>query len=58
MNSTRTIRIFKVIFYPMGAALQFFVLPRLWMALPIAAALLGLAMVNLSKLLDVGRYER
>ena len=54
-TAMRTVRIIKVIFYPAAAMLQFFVLPSKLMAGALALGLLGLAAVNLSRLLGSKR---
>jgi hypothetical protein len=48
----RTMRICKVIMYPMVAVLQFFIARPAWLAFPIAAGLIAVAVLNLSRLLS------
>jgi len=53
----RALRIFKVVAYPLFGAFQFFVVPW-WFALILCVALVGIAAMNLSRLLQERPRDR
>jgi len=54
-NIQRALRVLKVVLYPVAGIAQFYLLPSKPLAAMLAIALVGLAAVNLSRLLDERR---